>query len=275
MEKENRKEELIRRQVVHKFHAELERHYNLDTLRKVFPELNDDLKHFTQEDLDRAKEMFISVIYPAPENRHDMEKSFEVLIRMLKSPRKLFDTIPAMPVIIIKYGKNFPSALHIGLNSIVAFRLSRKLENQMTQNVLSLLVAYGVPFTEEYVLDDSTYFDAYLDVPYNLYQKMIRVAFWILNAGKQSRIAETAYNILNDVQIALIRRDEANVREGAEPIHNDIIEAIKYGKRTLRKIIAVLNSHTQEEIEKMVSTCRTVELAYLNWMFGKPGGRKI
>jgi len=48
--------------VVQKFHGELLRHYQLETLRAAFPELGDDPRDFTQEDLDRAKEMFITTI---------------------------------------------------------------------------------------------------------------------------------------------------------------------------------------------------------------------
>jgi hypothetical protein len=260
------REKFLRDQVVRFHHSEINERYKLQNIRAAMADMNGDLNGITQEDIDTAKELFLTTIYPDLEHRQERDRSFESLIRLLKSPMKLTHIIPSLPTIVLKYGAHFPVALRIGLNSVLAFNQSIWLENKVVEHTNRLLEQRGIGVGPDFRLDYETFREAYVAVPKTEGRKMIQLSVWVMNAGKKLQIADIAWNILDNVQESLKRNDEAARKSGANPVHEDDIRAIEYGKDTLRRILDTLSGLSPQNIERLIRISNAVELNYLDRM---------
>ncbi len=263
-------ERIIRREVVKSFHKEIHNRYRMEHLLAV-PELTKKklLENVTQTDVDRFEALFLSTVYPELESREKRDRSFGSLIRMLKNPRALAHIIPSIPRIMLRYGTQFPFALKIGLNSVLAFNLSMKLENKMVENLAAIAAERGVKIDKSYKIDDEDYRTAYIIVPYENARHMIGLAHSVMTAGSQSGIMDTAWNIMNEVQASLIQKDENRVEAGLQPEHAQDIDAIEYGKSALDNIRSTFNLYDKAMMLRVIDISWINELDYLDKMYGR------
>ncbi|MEW5945190.1 MAG: hypothetical protein AB1742_03230 [bacterium] len=260
---------ILRKKAVKYIQQEIEERYRLENVRKVLgPEREHLIRDVAQEDIDVLKEMFLTTIYPEYDARRERDKSFESLIRMLKTPSKLMRMIPSMPVIALRYATIFPVALRIGLNSIIAFTRSNRLENKFVANLLAIYGKNGKPITNSMKITRDEFLEAYRGVSYTEGKKMISVALWVVHAGKRRVIVESAKSILKDVRETLEGIDRQNRRSGRRQVYTDDIVAIEYGIRTLDRIAGVFKYFSPEKIDRLIEVARIIEIDYMNRNYG-------
>jgi hypothetical protein len=261
---------VARREIVKYFHKEIHYRYRMEHLLTI-PEINQKklIDGLSQTDIDRFESLFLSTVYPTLESREQRDRSFESLVKMLKNPRKLAHIIPAIPHIMLKYGTQFPYALHVGLNSVLAFNHSMRLENKMVENIVRMAAEDGIKIDEAYELDPEDYRAAYTMVPYDKAKYMIGLAHGIMNAGSHGKIMDTAWNIMFEVQESLVNKDKGRIAAGLAPEHSQDIAAIEFGKSALDNIRSTFNLYDNTIMLRLIDISRINELDYIDRIYGK------
>ena len=232
---ENKIEQNIRRQAVKKLHRDIHDRYRLENIREIAgDEIQDALCGITQEDIEPLQTLFFNTVYPEVDARQRRDKSFESMIAMLKAPARLTRIIPSLPMIIIRYATIWPTALNVGLNAMLAYLQSVRLENNLVKEIYNVLEDKDIQIDQDYALDEETYRAAYRRVPYTDGRKMIGHAMKVIRAGRDLRMVGATFNILCDVQKTLVAADKPRVAAGHPPVYADAITAIDFGKDTLQ-----------------------------------------
>jgi len=269
IQNESSEKQIVRKKTVEFLLKEIDRRYELDNLKSIDQiKQKKLLKGITQEDIDRLKAFFTSTIYPPVEKRHRRDKSFQSLVKMLKNPHKLTFIIPSIPKIMFKYSTMFPAALRTGLNTVLSYTLSNKLENLMVDNLMRIYEARGTKIDKDLQIREADFHQAYVKVPYSEGKRMIGLANSVMKAGKQERLVKTTWEIMDDVQNALIRKDKELEKSGQAPQHRDDADAIEYGKSVLEGVMNVFGNMKEETVERMISVAYLTENNYLERMYG-------
>lgn len=267
---ENPQRRIIRRETVKYLHSEIRNRYRIRNIENI-PDIKDRclLDGVDQKDIDRLEALFLGTVYPELEARQARDRSFDSLVKMLRNPAKLVNIIPTIPYIMFKYGTRFPRALRVGLNSVIAFTMSNRLENKMVENLEGIYRKKGTKIDESFKLKKEDYDSAFVMVPYGEARKMINLARVVIKAGSQTGMIETAWAILDEVEKTLDVKDRAFRGNGCGPEHWDDICAIEYGKSVLDNLRGAFQSYTRDRIFRMAEISWIVEINYLDRMYGK------
>jgi hypothetical protein len=267
---ENFAQRKIRREVVKYFHREIHNRYRMERLLSI-PEIRDMklLEGLNQTDIDRFESLFLNTVYPELDSREKRDRSFESLIKMLKNPRKLVIIIPAIPRIMLKYGSQFPYAMRVGLNSVLAYNHSARLENKMVENLMRIANEDLIAIDESYQIDPEDYRAAYTMVPFEKAKSMIGLAHGVMTAGSHGNIMNTAWNIMDEVQASLIGKDKSRAAAGLSPEHAKDIDAIEFGKSALDNIRSTFNLYDHTIMLRLIDISRFNELDYIDKMYNK------
>ncbi|MFA6450921.1 MAG: hypothetical protein WCX65_15715 [bacterium] len=267
---ENDAERIVRRETVKYFHREIHNRYRMEHILSI-PEVrkNDLLNGLNQTDIDRFESLFLSTVYPELESREKRDRSFGSLVRMLRNPRKLAHIIPAIPRIMLKHGTQFPYALRVGLNSVLAFNHSMRLENKMVENLIRMAREDEIRIDNDYQIEHEDYRAAYTMAPYANAKHMIGLAHSVMTAGSQGNIMNIAWEIMNDVQASLIYKDMGRADAGLESEHSQDIDAIEYGKTALDNIRSTFNLYDNKGMLRLIDISYVNELDYIDVMYGK------
>jgi hypothetical protein len=265
---ESREQSIVRREAVKFLHAEIFGRYRIEHLATI-PEIKRDnlLAGISQVDIDQLQSLFTSTIYPEVDQRSLRDKSFESMLRMLKAPYKLTAVIPTIPRIMIKYATLFPAALRVGLNTVMAYTLSNRLEDQMVGILMGIYEQRGQKITNTLVVTREDYLAAYVQVPYSEGRKMIGLSSVVMKAGRRRVLVQSTWDILNDVQSALITKDVHLKKSGALPQHEDDISAIEFGKFVLKKVLDTFGMFSEQVMERMIRISYITEMEYLDRMY--------
>jgi hypothetical protein len=263
-------ERIVRREIVKYFHKEIHNRYRLEHILSI-PEVMKKslLDGLSQVDVDRFESLFLYTVYPELESREKRDRSFVSLVHMLRNPRALVHIIPAVPRIMLKYGAQFPYALRIGLNSVLAFNHSMRLENKMVANLIMMSKQDGITIDSSYQIDPEDYRAAYTMTPYAKAKHMIELANSVMTAGSQGNIMDTAWSIMDEVQASLIFKDKQRGAAGMSPEHAKDIDAIEYGKSALDNIRSTFNLYDREGMLRMIDISLINEMDYIDKMYNK------
>jgi hypothetical protein len=263
-------ERIIREQAVKFLHDDFDSRYVLDHIRtELGADFESLLRDISQNDIQLLKDFFFSTIYPKMDARQRRDKSFESMVAMLKQPAKLGRIIPSMPSIVFRYATIWPTALNVGLNAMMAYLLSMRIEAQFTHEILQALEQRGVCVNEQYTLARKTYEDAYRKVPYNMGRRMLNASMKVMRAGKQPRLVNAAANILKDVESALRRVDQQRRATGQPEIYVDPLSAMDFGKSVLDEVRTIFGSLGQEKMSRIILITQALELRHLDMIHGK------
>lgn len=259
---------LVRDQAVKAIHGDFNSRYNLDAIRDTLgPENIHLLQGITQSDIDTLKEFFFNTIYPEMGGRLERDKSFDSMMAMLRNPSRLGRLIPSLPSIILRYAMIWPTALNVGLNAMMAYILSLRIEALFTKEIRAMMERRGVKIDENFVLDAATYAEAYCLVPQSHGRRMISAAVRVMRAGREPRLVKSTYNIMLDVQNSLARVDSQRKAAGAPPLYTDPIRAIDFGKRVLAQVDNIFGAMGKEKTSRIISVTQILETRHLEKMY--------
>lgn len=267
--KDSSEKAIVRREAVKFLHVEIFNRYRREHLAQI-PEIKSKnlLIGIEQHDIDRLQDLFTSTIYPQVEDRTERDKSFESLIRMLKNPRRLIFIIPSIPSITLRHAAVFPAAMRIGLNTVLAYTLSNRLEDKMVDNLFQLYLGRGEIITGKLKVNFNDYHAAYAAVPQADGRKMIGLSSTVMKAGKNKRLVNATWEIMTDVRQALVNKDENLKKAGRPPEHPDDIAAIGFGISVLDKVKETFDYFPESVMDRMIQVSLLTELEYLNRMYG-------
>jgi hypothetical protein len=85
----------------------------------------------TQELTDKVKTYFLNYIYPSKDQREILNKAFQDLDKHMKNPSHLLKLVGDAPVIIFKFGWQFPKAIRAGMQTLKSFKAATKFEKDL------------------------------------------------------------------------------------------------------------------------------------------------
>lgn len=261
---------IVRKLTVKRLHDEIKKRYATESILNV-PEVSAEnlMKGIEREHIDRLQALFTSTIYPEVDDRADRDKSFESLVKLLKAPHRLTSIIPSLAGIMFHHAGIFPAALRVGLNTVIAYTLSNRLEDRLVDGLMKIYESRGDKITSSMKLKQEDFVASYVAIPYNDGKKMINLATTVMKAGKNKPLVDATWEILCQVQDAMGNKDKNIIRNGGSPQHKDDIEAIEYGKSVLRKVIDAFNFDSPDLMDRMITISHHVEFHYLDTMYGK------
>ena len=263
-------ERIIREQAVKFIHDDFDSRYVLDHIRVTLGSNFESLLHdISQDDIRMLKDFFFRTIYPKMDARQRRDKSFESMVAMLKQPAKLGRIIPSMPSIVFRYATIWPTALNVGLNAMMAYLLSMRIESQLTQEIHLTLEQQGVRVNEQYTMDRMTYEDCYRKIPYSTGRRMLNSSMKVMRAGREPRLVNASANILKDVENALRRIDEQRRAMGQPENYAGPLSAIDFGKGVLEEVRTIFGSLGQEKMGRIIQITQALELRHLDTIHGK------
>ncbi|HOC92230.1 MAG TPA: hypothetical protein PKH33_07675 [bacterium] len=259
---------IVRRKAVKYLHSEIHARYRICSLENV-PDIVSKklLDGIDQNDIDRLEALFLSAVYPELDNRAERDKSFESLIKLLKNPRALVHIIPSIPGIMIKHGARFPQALRIGLNSVIAFNLSNHLENTIVENIFKECRERCLTVNEGFAIEPEMYRRAYVMTPCEDATRMVKLAKWVMTAGSDRAVVDTAWSVLNEVSRSLEIKDQKRVESGLPAEHADDIRAISYGKSVVDNIRNIFGDYEKRVMLRMIDISWLSEIDYIDRMY--------
>lgn len=266
---ESREASLVRKKAVEFLHGEIHRRYRIEYLAKIDKIASENLlEDITQDDIDKMEALFTSTVYPKVEERGELDKSFESMIKMLKKPHRLAFIIPSIPRITLKHASIFPSAMKMGVSTVVAYTLSKRLENKLVTGLMKTYGQNGTKIDESLEIDFEDYRRAYVTVPYSEGRRMIGYAHTVMQAGRNMKLVNSTHEILKDVRSALIEKDESLKKSGRQPQHTDDIDAIAFGMGVLDRVRDTYSQFSADKMDRMITISNTTELYYMDRMYG-------
>ena len=266
--KEN--ELLVREEVVKKLHQDFDERYELANIRTSLPDdMQPLLEGISQDELNMLKDFFFNTIYPKIKDRYERDKSFESMTQMLKHPTRLGRIIPSFPSLFIKYARIWPTAINVGINAMMAYLLSLRIETLMTREILRLAQQNGTPVRAGFALDQATYDTANRRISISNGKRMLNAAMRVMQAGKNPELVNATYSILNDVQDSLARIDTQRQEAGTPPIYTDPIKAMDFGKNVLDQVKTVFGELGDDKLDRIIQITQHMELEHLQQMHSK------
>ena len=87
---------------------------------------------FTEQKARAIREFFLAEIYPDPEKRAELERSFDSLDGYLQNPGRLLQLLRDSASLLFKFGRHIPKMGRAGLQAARSFRAGTRFEEQMT-----------------------------------------------------------------------------------------------------------------------------------------------
>lgn len=131
------------------FHRELDRRYNREHLAEV-PAVQEEelLEDVPQEHLDRIGEFFKRVMYPVGEERRARDRGVETVESILSDTTSLLALLPRIPGILLNHGPKLPKVTSAGLQVVSAYRLSRRMERKVIDELAAVLEEEGIELSD-------------------------------------------------------------------------------------------------------------------------------
>ncbi len=265
---ESREQAILRKKAVEFLHAEIHKRYRIEYLEAI-AEIRDNnlLDDISQDDIDEMEDLFTSNVYPKVEDRGELDKSFESMIKMLKRPHKLAFIIPSIPRIMMKHVSIFPSAMKIGLSTIVAYTLSKRLENKLVAGLMKTYESRDTKIDDTLVVNFEDYRQAYITVSQTEGRRMIGFAHTVMKAGENKHLVDSTREILHDVRQALIDKDDKLQKLGRPPQHTDDIGAISFGMGVIDRVRETYYQFSPDKMDRMIQISNITELHYMKQMY--------
>jgi hypothetical protein len=267
---EDRTEQIIRDQAVKCIHLDFDTRYDMNHIRKVLGRENTHLLDgVTQNDINMLKEFFFNTIYPQMGERAERDKSFESMVKMLKQPARLGRFIPSLPLLVLRYARVWPTAVNVGVNAMMAYLYSLRIEELVTRETIAILQEKGAAVDEHFDMDMALYEQAFVRVPYSHSKRMLTSAVKVMKAGKNPQLVKTTRNILDDVRGNFERLDKPRIQAGQPPMYQDIIRALNFGETVLNQVQSVFGSLGEEKLTRVIRITEINEMQHIDTLYGK------
>lgn len=260
---------LVRDQAVKCIHQDFDSRYDMEHIRRVLgPENARLLQGVSQNDIDMLKQFFFNTIYPRMGERAERDKSFESMVAMLKHPSRLGRFIPSLPVLVLKYARVWPTAVNVGVNAMMAYLYSLRIEELVSREAVAILKEQGRAPDERFEMDIALYEKAFVRVPLSHSRRMLSSAVKVMKAGKNPDLVKTARNILNDVRGNFVRLDKQRRDAGQPPMYEDIVRALNFGETVLNQVQSVFGALGEEKLTRVIRITEINETHHINTLYG-------
>ncbi|HPI78121.1 MAG TPA: hypothetical protein PLK80_15440, partial [bacterium] len=97
--------------------------------------------------------------------------------------------------------------------------------------------------------------------------RMVKLAKWVMTAGSDRAVVDTAWSVLNEVSRSLEIKDQKRVESGLPAEHADDIRAISYGKSVVDNIRNIFGDYEKRVMLRMIEISWLSEIDYIDRMY--------
>ena len=140
-------EQEVLNEIIIAYRKIIEERYQFNQLSKLY----DLPASFTEIRTNEFKAYFLKHIYPAPEQRKELDEAFQNLDSYIKHPEKLLRILIDSTQLIFKYGRHLPKILKAGLSALKSFRTASDFEKSLVDKAISSGIQ--PPFSKSHIND--------------------------------------------------------------------------------------------------------------------------
>lgn len=233
------------------FHEELDRRYARERLEGI-PEITEEglLREVPEPQLHRIKEFFKRVMYPVGEEREARDRGVETVETMLGSTSSIVSLLPQLPRVLMRHGGRLPAIASAGLTVVAAYRLARRNEEKVLEELQELCETEDGACESEKSLPYTLLRRAYGALSKEETERMLRRTKQVVRLGMDKRLMEATIDI---VEI---------VRESREDPEEQ--DALAYVGSVLREVRSLSEEYSSEQVERILRLSEITEATYFD-----------
>lgn len=238
----------LRDELILQYRTLIKERYDPDVLNRLF----DFPEEIEAKQIKELETFFLDYIYPHPDERARLEKSFEILREFTSQPAKIWFVLGNMASAIFKYGLLFPQALKAGYTAVDAYLKATTFEKKMVEAGVTMKLA--PPLSRE---DFYACLRALTRPKMTAFVGDVCALFSLMsNVDLLARTLE----IMNGVVEKMRKNPDRFTAEEAD--------AIAWGERILRQGYALFSQLSRSARADMVEIIRLNEADFIDILFG-------
>jgi hypothetical protein len=198
------------------------------------------------------KDFFLTDVYPDPARRRKLDAAFGELRNFTTNPALIWGLLGSLPVAIMQFGMQFPSAIRAGLTSLQAYTSAIGFEEAM----LSAAIEKG--FKEP--LTDEEFLECLRAIPRRGLDTFINEASTLFITISDATLLSKTINIMKDV----IRR----MKSRPELYNADQIEAIQMGLDLMERGYDLMEPYAEDTKKDIIAFISENERDFLAEIHG-------
>jgi len=236
----------LREALVRFFHRELDRRYTYDYLKELPDVRTEDVRPlFEAGKIERIKEFFKRVLYPAGEYRQLRDAGMETVASILGSAPSLLGLLPRLAGVLVAHGTKIPQVSAAAMELVSAYRLANTLEQRTLEALTDICAENAVDPAAGDEIPDAFFRRAYASVSDDETRKMVRSTRRIVRLGMKRDLMQTTREIAANVVSTRAKEDERRALEYIVSVLDEILElAPEFSKRD-RETIVRLSEHVE------------------------------
>lgn len=227
--------------IINKFREMVSKRYEYHALKERF-HLGDEV---TEEMILGIKNYFLNTIYPEASRRKDLEDAFRGLAEHMQQPRRIWGLFGNMAGAVIKFGRQFITALRSGFSALDSFVSAKKFESSM----MDIANKNGITMP----MSDEDFEDCIYQLEREEVENFISHVKSLFEAMINTKLLEKTIYILDNVA--------ATMRHKPQLYPPSDVDGILLGKSLLQEGYNLFSKY-DESTKKMI-----VEIIYKNEMW--------
>jgi hypothetical protein len=243
----------LRKALVEFFHREIDRRYTYDYLEEVPDVRMEEVRPLLETGkLQRIKEFFKSVMYPAGERRELRDAGMETVASIIGSPASLLGLLPHLAGVLVAHTTRIPEISAAAMELVSAYRLANTLEQRILEALEELCAENGVDPGAGAEIPDEFFRRAYASISDEEIRRMVRRTRTIVRLGMKRDLMKATRDITEKVKTT---RSSADERRALGYIVSELDEILD-----LAPTFSKLNRETIVRISEHVETRYFAEL---------------
>jgi hypothetical protein len=189
----------LRSSLVDFFHRELDRRYRRDYLEQIPAVREEELtSSLDDEKLERIKEFFKRVMYPAGEHRDHRDRAMEAVKSAFARVSSIVSLLPRVPGLLLRHGPRLPRVSAAAMDLITAYDLANHFERQSLAELERLCAAEGI--TDPGDIPEELFRRAYAVLDAEDVDRMVTQVNRIVGLGLKRELVRTTRDVVETVQ---------------------------------------------------------------------------
>ena len=189
------KDKELKFHLINKYRALIAQRYTYDAI-KDNPDVPSDI---TQGVVDALRYYFLEDLYPEPVQREKLDAAFKQLGHYVTQPAKVWGLLGNITLAIIRFGRQFPTALRAGLTALEAHNSANKFENTLLRGAIER--GFSIPVSDEQFLHCIT------DLPFQQVESFILDLERLFAAFTNTQLLGKTISIMQGVLAEMKKKD--------------------------------------------------------------------
>lgn len=241
--------EELRDALIRFFHREIDRRYTYEYLKELPDFRTEEVRPLLEAGkIQRIKEFFKRVMYPAGERRELRDAGMETVASIIGSPTSLLGLLPHLAGVLVAHTTKVPEVSAAAMELVSAYRLANTLERRILEVLKEICAENGVDPGAGDDIPDAFFRRAYASISDDEVRKMVRRTRTIVRLGMKRDLMKATRDITEKVKTTRSSADER--------------EALGYIVSELDEILELAPTFSRHDRETIVRISEHVETRY-------------